>query len=195
MRKVWLILGISMLIVALGLGAYYLFVRNEPAQAPASGQPPSQGQQTPNTQTPTEQSTTYPVSVYFSKHPDSDDDPGKTFAVGRTSPDLGVARFSVVELLKGPSASERSQGYFSYVRLRDDVSNCGGSDFTLTLANSVATLQFCKTFDHIGSVSDGQAESSIKATLLQFPTITKAIILNKAGDCEFNLSGMNLCKQ
>lgn len=144
------------------------------------------------TETP---SRTYPVKVYFSKTPDSDNDPSAVFAVSRISPDVDVGMFSVGELLEGPTSTEKEQGYFSFAKLRNETSNCEGKDFTLVITDGIATLQFCKTFDHLGSVSDGQAESQIKATLKQFSTISKVVILNKTGDCEFNLSGMNLCKE
>lgn len=137
----------------------------------------------------------YAVKVYFSKHPESDDDPSKVFPVDRTSPDSGVGKYAITQLLSGPTATEQHAGYFAMAKLRNDTNTCS-SDFALTISSAgVATLQFCKTFDHIGSVSDGQAESELKATLMQFSTIKKVIILNKTGDCEFNLSGLNLCLQ
>ncbi len=165
-----------------------------PAKEQQQAEQKKQGQSTFPEPTPPEQ-VTYPIKVYFSKHPESDDDPARTFALARTSPDLGVAKFAVTELLKGPTPEEATQGYFSYAKLRGDQSNCQGADFMLNISNKTATLQFCKTFDHIGSVSDGQAESVIKDTLNQFDTVDKVVILNKNGDCEFNLSGLNLCKQ
>lgn len=136
-----------------------------------------------------------PIKVFFSKHPESDNDPSRVFAVSRTSPDTGVARAAIRELLTGPTQAERDQGYFSTIRLRDDASNCDGQDFTLSIDNGTATLQFCRTFDHLGSVADGQAESSLNATLMQFSSVDKVVILTKNGDCEFDLSGMNLCKE
>lgn len=141
-----------------------------------------------------QQSQTYKVLVYFSKHSDSDNNPAATFPVHRTSPDLGVAKFAVAQLLAGPTASEAKQGFFTTVRLRESTSNCGG-DFTLSMSGGTAKLRFCKPFDHLGVVADGQAESEIQATLKQFPAIQKVIILNSSGNCEFNLSGLNLCLQ
>lgn len=137
----------------------------------------------------------YPVKVFFSKHPESDDDPSKVFPVSRISPDLGVAKYVIQQLLIGPTAQEAARGYFSTVRVRDDASNCGGADFTISIKNSVATLQFCRTFDALGSVADGQAKETINASLLQFSSITKTIILTKNGDCQFDMSGLNLCLQ
>lgn len=192
MRKTVYIVISIIIGIAIGFGTFYVFNRNEPDQPTNTSQPSSEQQPTNE---PAKQPTTYPVSVYFSKHPESDNDPSKTFTVQRASPDLSVAKFSITELLKGPTPDEQSKGYFTYVRLRDDTSNCGGADFIVSIENGVATLQFCKTFDHIGSVSDGQAESNIKDTLKQFPTVQKIVILNKSGKCEFDLSGLNLCLQ
>ncbi len=167
---------------------------DSPVKAQKQTEQKKQGQSTTPELAPSEQ-LTYPVKVYFSKHPESDDNPSRTFAVARVAPDLGVGNYAIADLLKGPTQDEAAQRYFSYTKLRSDVSNCNGADFTLSISAGVATLQFCKTFDHIGSVSDGQAESEIKATLKQFSSVEKVIILNKNGDCEFNLSGLNLCKQ
>lgn len=139
--------------------------------------------------------TTYPVKVFFSKHPESDDDPSKVYGLARIAPDLKVGTYAVSELLKGPTEAEQKLGYFRTARLRSSESNCAGKDFTLIVANGIATLRFCRLFDLIGTISDGQAESEIRATLNQFPTVQKVVILDRNGDCLFNLSGMNLCKQ
>lgn len=156
-------------------------------------QPTQTNQQEQDTQP--SQPTTYPVKVYFSKHPESDDDPTKTFAVNRVSPTSGVGRYALEQLIAGPTAKERDAGYFSDVKLLDDTSNCDGADFTLIIKNGVATLEFCRTFDAVGTLSDGRANETIKATLLQFPTVKKVIILDKDGHCQFDLSGEDRCKQ
>ncbi len=200
-KRALLMTTIIVIVLALAGGVYLLY-RNTQSDSPANS---SNGNTSTSTQQKSEQTqsgdtsptekVSYPVKVYFSKHPESDDDPARTFALARVSPDLGVAKFAVTELLKGPTPEEATQGYFSYAKLRNEESNCQGADFTLSISNKTATLQFCKTFDHIGSVSDGQAESVIKDTLNQFDTVDKVVVLNKNGDCEFNLSGLNLCKQ
>lgn len=138
---------------------------------------------------------TYPIKVYFSKRPESDNDPSKVFAVDRTAPTIAVGRYAIEQLLAGPTGGERDAGYFTTVRVRDDSSNCGGPDFTLTVKDEVATLRFCRTFDARGSVSDGQAEQSILATLRQFDTVEDVVILSKTGACQFDMSGQDLCKQ
>ena len=133
--------------------------------------------------------------MYYSKSPESYDDPTKTYPVDRRSPDLGVAKYVIKQLLIGPTVTELGLGYFSDVKLRSDVSTCEGEDFTISIDNNVATLQFCRTFDAIGTMSDARAQEEINASLLQFDTIKKVIILSKTGDCQFDASGLNLCKQ
>lgn len=181
-----------------GFAGYYYASYKTPAPTTSQETPAPQPSTNPPIEQPSTPTTpkTYIVKVYFSKHPESDDDPSKVFAVDRTTNNLGVGKFAISELLKGPTATEQSQGYFSYVRLRSGDSTCGGNDISLNISSSgVATLKFCRPFDHIGSVSDGQAESEINATLKQFSSVKKVVILNYVGDCEFNLSGLNLCKQ
>lgn len=192
------------ILVGIGFGAYRFSSQDSstppiatpptasPAPAPSEPSSPAATDDTGRAQQP---STTYPVSVFFSRHPESDDNPARTFAVSRTAPDLGVARFAITELLKGPTAQETNQGYFTTARLRPGTSSCAPQDFTISIKNGTATLQFCRQFDHLGVVADGQADSTLQATLRQFSTVSKVIILNPSGDCEFDLSGMNLCKQ
>lgn len=194
-RYVYGILGLIILAGVVIAGLLYNASRQDtPTQPP---QPSASQSPAPNTPEPsgTAEPETFPVKVFFSKRPESDNDPGATFAVSRTSPDKGVGKFAVSELIKGPSEAEKSQGYFTAVRLRSGESNCNGQDFTLNIENKTATLKFCRQFDHVGSVADGQAESELRATLRQFSSVEKVIILNRDNNCEFDLSGMNLCKQ
>ena len=191
-KQLWsYVILVLLLLLALVVVWYVFYV--EQASSPVTQPLPAQ---TSNT-TQDQYQLSHTALIYFSLHPQSDDDPGKTFSVPRTSPGNNLATFALGELLKGPSVGEQADGYFSTARIRSpaESSTCGGQDFSLTIKDTVATLTFCRTFDHVGEISDGQAESEIKATLLQFPTIKKVIILNSKGDCEFNLSGQNLCKQ
>lgn len=193
---------IGLIIVALLAGVGILAWRQTNKTTPASTAtstsqtnkpittPPASGAQPANTNP-----KTYQVKVYFSKHPESDNDPGAVFSVNRTTDNLGVAKFSVAQILLGPTATEQAAGYFTTARLRTDTSNCNGQDFKVAIVNGTATLQFCRTFDHLGVVADGQAKSELDATLKQYSSVKKVIILNKNGACEFDLSGMDLCKQ
>lgn len=149
------------------------------------------------------QQTGYPVKVYFSKHPASDDDFAAVFAVARTAPDLGVATYAVNQLIAGPTAAEKQVGYFTELTAainKNDASSCGGADVTITLnmhgstlEAGTATLQFCRTLSLPGEGADARIGMQLKATLTQFPTIKKAVILTKQGNCFGHPSGQNLC--
>lgn len=195
-RLALLTLSSILLVTLVGTIAYLYWRPDSPEAAPTPT--PTESPTTPNTGSngaPETAPATYPGKVFFSKHPESDDNPALTFPVSRVSPDIGVGTYAIEQLIVGPTASEAAAGYFSKVAVRDDESTCDGRDFTLSIDSGVATLQFCRTFDAIGTMSDGQADQTIKATLLQFPTVTKVIVLNKEGNCQFDMSGMNLCKQ
>lgn len=143
----------------------------------------------------------YPVKVYFSKHPDSDNDVNKTFPVSRVSPTLGVATFAIGQLFAGPTTTEQARGYYSpWVGIFSGASNCGGPTFKITLdhrgttpAPGVATLQLCKETQLPGDLAGARAEATAEATLLQFSNIKKVVILNWQGACFNDLSGLNLC--
>lgn len=189
--KVWWVIGL--LILAVAIGATWLYASRHNAAKPTLSATPTVAASA--SVSPSSTARAYTVSVYWSKHPDSDNDPSKTFAVSRTSADLGVGSAAITQLLKGPTAAESAQGYFTTVRLRAGTSTCGGNDFSLSMSGSIATLRFCRPFDHLGVVADGQASSEITATLKQFSSVQKVIILNSQGNCEFDLSGENRCLQ
>lgn len=198
MNRKLVISAVSLIILiaaSAGLGFWYASNRDDEQKEAKSSI--TQNQSGSSTTPDSNQTTpkTYTVSVYFSKHSESDNDPGATFPVKRTSPDLGVAKYAITQLLLGPTSSEKSQGYFTTAKLRSGTSTCNGADFKVTINGDTAKLQFCKPFDHLGVVADGQADSEIKATLKQFAGVKKVIILNTSGNCEFDLSGQNLCLQ
>lgn len=160
-----------------------------------NGTPTTSQQTTSNPTNPAQNPKQYTIKVYFSKHPESDDDPTKVYAVSRTSTDLGVAKAAMRQLIAGPTSAEKAAGYFTDVRLRNDASNCNGADFTLSIKNTKATLRFCRTFDAVGVLSDGRANENIRATLLQFSSVRSVVVLNKDGHCQFDLSGEDRCLQ
>lgn len=137
-----------------------------------------------------------PVQVFFSKDPDSQNDPAKVFAVQRVSSTLGVARFAVEELIKGPTPAETALGYYSEWQKFQymGASDCGGENFALSIDTGRATIRFCRSVRLLGTLSDARADQTLKATLLQFPSVDKAVILDKQGHCLFDSSGMDLCK-
>jgi Sporulation and spore germination len=145
-------------------------------------------------------SSGYPVKVYFSKHPESDNDPKAVFSVSRTSPDLGVAKYAIQQLVAGPTASEKAAGYFTELQgTPTGSSDCNGEDFTIALDNrgqipekGTATLRFCRSLMLPGEMSDARVGAEINATLTQFPTIKKVVVLVR-DTCLGDLSGLNLC--
>lgn len=185
MRSISKIL-IALLIILVAVLAALAWHSRESATVAPSASPSPSGQASPQAVT---------VKVYFSKHPESDNDPSKTFALSRTAPDAGTGKFAVTQLLAGPTSAEAAAGYFTPGLELSGSSSCGGADFKLAIAGGRATLQFCRASSLKGVVADGQLESELKATLLQFPSVQKVEILNQAGNCLFDASGQNACKQ
>jgi hypothetical protein len=117
----------------------------------------------------------YPVKVFFSKHPDSDNVFTKVFSVNRTAPDLAVATYAVQQLIAGPTAAEQQAGYFTELTSavdRTDASSCNGGDFTITLnrrgttpETGTATLKFCRTLHTGGIGADARVNAELQATL------------------------------
>jgi hypothetical protein len=147
--------------------------------------------------------TGYPVNVFFSRHPDSENDFTKVFSVRRTAPNLGVATYAVQQLIAGPAAAEQQAGYYTELTGaidKSDASSCSGADFTITLntrgtipEDGVATLRFCRTLHTGGIGADARINAELQATLTQFSNIKKAVILTKAGDCFGDMSTQNSC--
>jgi len=145
----------------------------------------------------------YAVKVYFSRHPDSDNDPTKVFGVTRSSPTLMVATFAIQQLIAGPTASEQAAGdYTDLTGSLSGSSNCGGADFTITLNHrgptpqtGTATLKFCRTVSLAGDLTGARIRAEITAILTQFPSTQHVVILTSGGSCFDDLRGGNLCLQ
>jgi hypothetical protein len=154
----------------------------------------------------TQASTGYPIKVYFSKSPESTQTNFRAvFPVDRVSPTLGVGTYSIQLLIAGPTPEERSAGYFSELNgMFSGVSSCGfaGPDFQLTVnkkgtvtEQGTTTLKFCRQTTSGGIGTDARVQAEIEATLKQFPTITKVVILLQNGHCFGDESGRDLCLQ
>ena len=157
---------------------------------------------TPTTTTPPPATATaataisgFPIVVKFSKHPTSDSNPAAVFDVPRVAPNSGVARYAIEQLLAGPTPTEDANGLFSTWTdfSYGASSDCGGDPFALTLVGGTITVRFCTTVTLLGSVADGQAETTITQTLLAFSTISKVVLLDHTDHCLFDASGMDLC--
>ena len=175
-----------------------------PAAVPtATHSAPAATVTTATTPLPTPTAKGYVVQVYFSKQPDSYNDPNAVFPVQRVSPTSGVATSAIEQLIAGPTASEKAQGYFTELSAAlTGASNCGGADFTITLnmrashpQTGAATLRFCRTLSLPGELTDARIKAEITKTLTQFSTITSVTIITREGHCFGDLSGQDTCLQ
>ena len=159
---------------------------------------PSTGSAQPSAQPP---ARGYAVKVYFSKHPQSDQNATAVFAVRRISPTLGVAAFALGQLVVGPTRTETKAGYYSALAgLLHGQSDCGGPAVRImlnrrgtTVELGTATVRFCRRSMSGGLFDDVRVQSEISRTLTQFPSIKRVVILNKFGQCFGDLSGRNTC--
>ena len=157
---------------------------------------------------PSSNSASYPIKVFFSRSPESlNTNPSAVYPVDRVSPTIAVETFSLQLLIAGPTLSERNAGYFTELNtLLSGPSNCsaplpvGGPDFTLTLnmkgsvpETGTATVKFCRTISSPGIGADARVTAEINATLKQFANIKKVVILTKDGHCFGDGSGKDLC--
>lgn len=114
------------------------------------------------------------VRVYF---PNSVKDPdfmdcAKVFVVERSIPKTqGIARAALEELLKGPTASEKAEGYITSL-------NEGVKIQRLVVENGVAKVDFSEELDYQvgGSCRIQSIYSQIETTLKQFPTVREVEI-------------------
>ncbi len=143
-----------------------------------------------------DQSTTT-VQLYFSRHPESDQDFAAVFPVQRAVTVSGqqIATATLEALIVGPTPAEQTQGYFSELDgMLSGASSCGGRDFSLSIEpGGTAVVQFCRQVMSAGVGQDARVSSQIEATLTQFSTITDVRLLDDAGNCLFDQSGLNLC--
>ena len=155
-------------------------------RTPSSAEPPARG---------------YPVKVYFSKHPESDQQATAVFAVRRIAPTRAVATFAIGQLLAGPTPAEARARYYSALTgTLHGPSTCSGADFQIrlnrrgkTVEPGTATLRFCRR-TMIGGIFDAvRIQSEISRTLTQFPSIKRVVILDDSGHCFSDLSGRNTC--
>ncbi|MFI0484955.1 GerMN domain-containing protein [Actinomadura sp. 9N215] len=124
----------------------------------------------------------YPIKVYFWRQ--SPGAPAAVTPVRRRSPDLQVARYALEQLLAGPTERERAQGLRG--GLRDALkgpSNCG-QDFTVAIRRGALTVRFCR-YVNTTTGTMMQVLPQLNATLRQFPTVRRVILLTRDGHCTF----------
>ena len=136
------------------------------------------------------------VQVFFSRNPDSFNDFTAVFPLARTVPgNPGLIEQTLTALIAGPTPAEQAAGYFSDfgALVGSPVSTCKGLDFTLMVAQGTATVQVCRATSSAGVGQDARSQAEVEATLTQFAGVTKVIVLNAAGHCLFDESGLDLC--
>jgi hypothetical protein len=147
------------------------------------------------------------VKVFFSRHPETDSNPQAVFAVKRVSPTAGVATYATQQLIAGPTASEKAQGYFTELTgSLTGSSNCSGADFQITLDTHIdphtgtasaqpgtALLKFCRATQLAGDLTGARIKAQLNATLTQFATIKRVQILTITGHCFDDASGQDNC--
>jgi hypothetical protein len=176
-----------------------VLVRLASQRASVSGQNPQPTATSVPAASPTPAS--HVVLIYFSKRPDSLNDPNATFPVQRTTTSSDVANFAIQQLIAGPTAAEAAQGYFTEVSAAlTGPSDCGGADFTLTMntrgstpQTGTATLRFCRSLQLPGEMTDPRIKAELTKTLTQFPGISTVVILTREGHCLGDLSGADRC--
>jgi hypothetical protein len=199
--QLWLIIGFIVLLVLFAIAGAWGLSRllqqssnsSQPTPSPTIAQPTATPSAAPSpTTSPIPSSQSF--NVYFSLSPQSNDDPQFLVAKNRTATSSGVAKEAMGSLLIGPTATEQAEGMFTSWKLSGG-SSCGSDDFSLTLANQIATVRLCRDISFSGTLDSARAQAQADATLKQFPTITRVIYLNKAGNCLFDQSGDNRCLQ
>lgn len=134
------------------------------------------------------------VAVYFAKKDNSTSDGSDSTAVMRGSDRVDIGTYSIEQLIAGPTPSEADRGLFSPLKgVLSDTSNCDGKDFSLSVANSVGTIKFCRTITSGGVGDDARIKASVERTLKQFSTVESVRILTAGGDCFGDGSGQNRC--
>jgi hypothetical protein len=135
-----------------------------------------------------------PVRVFFSRRPDSESAFSNVFPVTRMAGDRAVATAALASLVEGPTAGERSGGYFSELgSALKGASSCSGRNFQIGITNGTATVRFCRTVTSAGAGHDARIRSQIEATLRQFETVRAVRLIASTGRCLFDQSGQDRC--
>ncbi|HEY5587780.1 MAG TPA: GerMN domain-containing protein [Candidatus Paceibacterota bacterium] len=125
---------------------------------------------------------TMSVKVFF---PNSVTDPGFmdcsiVRSTTRTIPyTLATGETSLIELIKGPTAQELSQGFQTQIDINATIKS-------LSIKNEIAYVDFSKELQNknVGLCAGQFIDAQIRQTLLQFPTI-KSVVISIEGNKDF----------
>ena len=129
--------------------------------------------------------TTVPVA--FLRGAGDPQDAYPTETVPRVTERTDIEKFAVEQWLAGPTEQERSQG-FSLPLTVVNADDCGADLFTFTLEAGVATVQLCGDAPSAGIGQDAGVLSSFAATMLPFPSVNLAALLDRHGRCVGDLN-------
>jgi hypothetical protein len=109
--------------------------------------------------------------------------------------------FAIRQLLAGPTKAEVKAGYYTELtQYYHGPSNCGPVGFTIRLnrrgaahEQGTATLQLCRRFTIPGVGTSARLAAEMHATLLQFASVKRVVILTANRSCFGDLSGRNIC--
>jgi len=119
------------------------------------------------------------IKIYFYHEPGEYIDLSPVMRVMRTT---SPARAAILGLLKGPTASERKQGF-------DGLASA--SDFkigSLSIRNGTAKINFVVAEDwrgFPGDIAPARFKKAVELTLKQFPTV-KEVVVSLNGDVNFD---------
>jgi germination protein M len=178
-----ILMAIVLGLILVGGGAYFVMQKNSSSQTASENNLdnvqtfPTNNNQTQTISQSNQTSKTLTVNVYFGKK-NYLSDPTDTLcahAVSRTVPyTTGVTQAALVELFKGPTVSEKKQGYYGcFFSTNVTVKS-------VKIENGIATVDFSKEYmEGCGGASSCSqaARNAIKNTLTQFPSIKNIQIL------------------
>ena len=128
------------------------------------------------------------INIYFSKDPESFDDPLTLYPVIRELNGNDPISFAVSQLIAGPTNEDKENGLFSELVLSGE-SNCQGMNFEYTVNSKVVTLQFCRKLELSGEMQGARIKEMIHRTLTEINNIEDVIILGQNGSDIFDLKG------
>lgn len=165
--------------------------RNQPSQQAVEQQPNAPlaqqdaTQQVEVEQSPeTQNSQGAEIVVYFSKSPESENDPNRVFPVQRNVDEQSPVDVAINALIAGPTSQEKADGFSGGLQLSGD-SNCG-SDYKLTVEGGTAKLQFCKHKENQGIAQQSRERAQLTNTLQQLTGAQSVQLLDRDGKCLYD---------
>jgi hypothetical protein len=131
------------------------------------------------------------IDVFFAHMQKTADDFTAVLPLKRTTEREDIATFALEQLIIGPTAQEREQGYYTELNLQESPpSSCGGNDFRIKIEDGLALLQLCRFPEQFHTTGgDARVISQVERTIKQFQTIDRVIMLDPELRCYGDRSG------